>query len=157
MFHGFKIRLSFLVFALLLSLACSVKSDSVIKGKTCEVNFSTFKGLPTEVLFGTNIVDISSFKNSLPALKNEYAAEMGGAELAIYVTQKGNGITFKRTFQEPGGPVDVREYSPVCIVDYRLSAANLKGKFVKDGLLILEEKPNIDGIPDNLWIFYKSK
>lgn len=155
--HHRKIKLMFLAFAILIGLACSAQSKDAPPKSACEVTFSTFDGLPTQVLVGTDIENIASFKASSSALEGAYHTDIGGAVLTIHIIQTEKGRTLKRIFMEPGKPEDAHDYFPVCISDGRLSADKLKGKIVEDGLLILEEQPDVEGIPDNLWIFYKRK
>lgn len=121
------------------------------------MTFSSFKGLPTQVLVGTDLVEIASFNNSMQPLGKHYMAEMGGAILTIEVTQSNNIVSFIRTYQEPGRPEKVHEYSPVCLAEERLSADKLKGKLVKGGVLILEEQSGLGGIPAIMWVFYKKE
>lgn len=157
MFRESRIGLMWMAFVILMSLACSAQSEEVSKNNECDAAFTTFDGLPTQVLVGTDIVDSSSLNTSSQVLKSEYSAEMGGAKLTLYVTQTDKGRTVKRIYQEPGMIEVVRDYSPVCFLDGRLSADRLKGKIVDGGLILLEERPDVNGIPNNLWIYYRSK
>ena len=47
-------------------------------------------------------------------------------------------------------------YSPYCAKERFISAENVKAIIVSDGLLLLEEKSKVDGIPSDLWVYYKS-
>ncbi len=151
-----KRSIPFLSIMLVIGLACIAQSGEVRSEKPCEVSFSTLKGLPKTVLVGTDIVNIASFKKSSQTLNDNYSAEMGGATSNIQISRTANHTLITRTYREPGNLGNIRRYSPSCIVNEFFSAINLKGKLVKGGLLLLEEKPDVEGIPDNFWVFYKS-
>jgi hypothetical protein len=136
--------------------ACIAQSGGADEKKPCNVTFSTLEGLPEMVLVGTDVVNIESLNPSSQTLESNYSVEIGGATLAIQVSQAKTVKTIRRTYQEPGTGKQVHEYSPVCTAKGLFSAEDLKGKIVEGGLLLLEEKPGVEGFPSDLWIYYEA-
>lgn len=138
-------------------LANSEKSVHINTIKTCEASFTTLKGLPDEVLADTEIYDISSFKTSATNLGKNYSGEMGGAAFDIEIINRKAQQVIIRTFKVPGDLNKTREYSPLCQHNEFFSAGKLLGKRVEGGILVLEKRSNVSGIPADLWIYYGSK
>jgi hypothetical protein len=141
---------------LFISFSCSAQSDHVYSEEACNPSFSTLEGLPELVLVGTDIVKLSSFSNAkVIKIKKEYSAEFGGANLTLRISQNKNDKRITRIYKEPGMMEKATIYSPYCAKERFISAKNLKAILVHDGILLLEEKSMIDGIPDDLWVYYK--
>ena len=146
----------YVLIILFISSSCSAQSNHGYSDQACDISFSSLEGLPEMVLVGTDVVELSSFKSAkVHKLEKKYSAEFGGATLTLKISQnkKNKGIT--RIFKEPGMKEQTTEYSNCCTKERFISADNLKGIIVSDGLLLLEEKPEIDGIPNDLWVYYK--
>jgi hypothetical protein len=123
--------------------------------QSCNISFSSLEGLPELVLAGTDFVELSSFNQAkVNVLENEYSAELGGANLTLRINQNNNDKIITRIFKEPGMKEEITNYSPYCEKEGFISAENLKAIIVSDGLLLLEEKSGIDGIPSDLWVYY---
>ncbi len=120
----------------------------------CEVDTSLELNLPTLALVGTDVINIELFQSSKKGLAKSYFTELGGATLTFSVSSNLNTTNIKRTFQEPGEPAHSHVYKSVCIYNDTIQAKNFIGKVVDGGVLVLETKPNVDGIPVDLWILY---
>ena len=114
----------------------------------CEALYPEILGQPSDVLVGTDIADLTSFKVSDAELTGTYQAELGGATVTVSVSD--NSLT--RTFQEPGTEPNQRTSQPVCLSGSQLIAESMVARRVSEGLLYLESAPDIGGIPANLWI-----
>lgn len=154
--HKMK-RIFFCVLTILfISTSCSAQSDHVYSEQACNTSFSSLDGLPELVLVGTDVVKLSSFsKAKVNKMKKEYSAEFGGANLTLRISQNKNDKRITRIYKEPGMKEEITIYSPYCAKERFISAENLKAIMVSDGLLLLEEKSEIDGIPSDLWVYYK--
>ena len=150
-------RILYFVTMLIVSSACVTQSKEIYVNKKCNVSFSTLVGLPELVLVGTDVEKISSFKNTVSGLEGSYSTEIGGAIISISIGMTPNGKFIARTYQEPGIPDRIHRYNPVCEGNGLLSSKNLKGVLVEGGVLLLECETNVEGIPENLWIFYRTK
>ena len=114
----------------------------------CEALYSEVSERPSDVLVGTDVADLSSFKESDAELSGEYSAELGGATVTVSVTP--NALT--RTFQEPGTDPDQRTFQPVCRSGSELIADGMIARRVSEGLLYLEPSSDVGGIPADLWM-----
>lgn len=150
-----KAILSFTVLPFLVFIA-SCNANDTVNENLCKPDLSIEVNLPELVLVGTDVVNIESFKSSKKALANNYLAEIGGATLNFSITSNSQVISAERTFQEPGEPIKNSLYKPVCIYNDTILAKGLIGKVVDDGILILEKKPNTEGVPINLWVLYNA-
>jgi len=119
------------------------KSDSFL-----EIN------LPRSVIVGTDIVNIEKFKLSDKQLAKSYSAELGGATIKILVTSNLQGTSIERVFQEPGEIIHNNSYKLVCISNNTMRAENFIVRIVDDGILVLETKPNVEGISNDIWVLY---
>lgn len=143
---------------LFISSSCSAQSDHVYSEHACSISFSSLEGLPELVLVGTDVVKLSSFRNAkVHKMKKEYIAEFGGATSTLKISQKKNEKKITRFFKEPSMKEEITIYSDYCTKERFISAENLKAIIVSDGLLLLEEKSEVDGIPSDLWVYYKRK
>ena len=138
-----------LVFVATYNANISAREGECIMDASFELN------LPKSVIVGTDIVNIESFQSSNNMLFKSYSAEMGGAILTLSVISDSKGTHIERLFQEPSEPIHKIVYKSVCIDDDTIIAENLIAKRVMDGVLILEKKPNVNGIPVDLWVFYR--
>jgi hypothetical protein len=153
-----KMKWTFFCFLtiLFISSLCSAQSDSAHSEQACNISFSSLEGLPELVLVGTDVVELSSFGIAkINNIKKEYSAEFGGATSTLKISQNKNEKKITRLFKEPGMKEEIVIYSPYCAKERFVSAENLKAIIVSDGLLLLEEKSKVDGIPSNLWVYYK--
>lgn len=114
--------------------------------------------LPQEVLVGTGTQPLGVFLKSRRTLPREgrFFNEQGGGTATIDLRRGTKGVVLVRTFREPGEPVNRKIYSGLRETSNdRLSSTDIEILSVKDGLLILEEKSGVDGIPDSLWVLYQ--
>ena len=146
--------LAFYFGLIMLNFVAGCSANDVIGESACEVNTFSELDLPTLVVVGTDVVNIESFQSNEGRLGNNYSTEIGGAILTLSIISDSKNTNIKRTFQEPGEPIHTSLYELICISKGTLRAQNLIGKVVNDGILLLEKKPNVDGIPVNLWVFY---
>jgi hypothetical protein len=147
-----KVILYFGVLTLLMFVtACN--SSGYSREDVCKVDTLVESTLPKLVIVGTDVVNIESFQSSNNMLVKSYSAEMGGAILTLSVISDSKGTHIERLFQEPGESIHKIVYKSVCIYHDTIIAENFIGKMVSSGVLILEKKPNIDGIPVDLWFF----
>lgn len=148
-----KMISSFTVLPFLVFLT-SCNANSSVSKSLCKQDLSIELNLPKFVLVGTDVVNLENFKSSKKALSNSYITEIGGATLTFSITSNSQVISAERSFQEPGEPIKNSLYKSVCIYNDTILAENLIGKLVDDGILILEKKPDTEGIPINLWVLY---
>ena len=146
-------RFSFTALIMLVLISgCSV-NDSV--GKIgCSVGLTPDNNLPKLVLVGTEVVSFDDFKNKSDNFLGHYSVEISDAILSLSITSGSMGYDIERTFQESGEAIHAKNYKSVCISKGIFSAPGLIGKVVNDGILMLEQKSNVDGIPVDLWILY---
>lgn len=149
-----KKGLSTFVGLTLLGIVVSCSATEQLKEPICAVNPSSEQKMPNLVLIGTDVVNLNTFKVNNGSLGKSYLAELGGATISLIIKGGGSHTAITRTFQEPGVPAHTREYKSVCISGETLSAPHLVGKIINEGLLLLEKKSNVDGIPTELWVFY---
>lgn len=151
-----KWTIFYVLIFLFISSSCSAQSNHEYSDQACDISFSSLEGLPEMVLVGTDVVELSSFNSAkVHKLKKKYSTEFGGATLTLSISQNKNDRRITRTFKEPGMKEQATEYSSYCTKERFISADNLKGIIVSDGILLLEEKPEIDGVPNDLWVYYK--
>ncbi len=144
---------AFLVLSLLFfNSVCAAKTENE---KPCKDSFKSFQNLPDEVLVGTDIFQLTTFKASQQSLQKKYVAEMGGAILEIRITTSANKKMVTRIFQEPDEAENIRKFSPLCQKNEFIRAGNMYGKLVEAGILILEKNSEHSTIPDDLWIYYQ--
>ncbi|MEJ2608954.1 MAG: hypothetical protein P8179_02460 [Candidatus Thiodiazotropha sp.] len=147
------IHLIFFIIIISISFGCSGEIKTNV---SCESESNLVDSLPTQVLDGTDIIDISIFITSSKVLEGDYQAEIGGAILTLTTKlTSSNSWVINRTFQEPGEKKVSRDFHLACISKGWIYSDSLVGKSVNGGILIFERKVNTEGIPDNLWIFYK--
>lgn len=114
----------------------------------CGALYPEILSQPSDVLVGTDIMGLTSFKYSNAELTGAYQAELGGATVTVSVSD--NALT--RTFQEPGTEPDRRTFQAVCLSGSQLIAEGMGARRVSEGLLYLEPSSDIGGIPSDLWI-----
>jgi hypothetical protein len=122
----------------------------------CEIPADAFSKLPTEVLDGTNVVDLDSFK---PADISGvlFQADMGGASIEINVQALNWLYKVKRTYNEPDLESIVTNYNNLCVKEGRLYGENVRGIFTEKGILWLELKSGHDFISSDFWIYLEQK
>ena len=112
---------------------------------------------PADVLVGTDISSIKGFTIGENISSGIYSAEIGGARIKLIVEKKSGRLELLRSYEEPGMlPVNKSysfKYKSSTIVDEQ----SISILVTKTGLLVLETKPENDGIPSDIWIFYKKK
>ena len=147
-------RLVLVVGLIILNLVAGCSEKYFMEEGVCEANFSSEEDLPKSVLVGVDVVNIESLPANVGRLGSNYSAEIGGATLALSIVIDSKILNIKRTFREPGESAHTRVYESICVSNGILRGQNLIGRVVKDGILLLERKPNIDGVPVDLWVFY---
>lgn len=120
--------------------------------KACKIPADAFVKLPTEVLDGTDLVDIGSFKvSSLSG--SHFHTEMGGASLAIDIKTLNDFYHLERTYKEPGLTAMTSKYENVCVKAGHLYGKNIRGMFTENGILLLELKPDLEFISPDMWVY----
>jgi hypothetical protein len=110
-----------------------------------------------DVLDGTDLINMDTldFRSLGTNIEGEYISEQGGSELSLTVIQKGDQWTIQRTYNEPEADEEVKIYQTRFENSALVSA---EGDFfvrgTTDGLLVLELKSGVDGIPADYWIHY---
>jgi len=150
----FQKGLSTFVGLIMLGVVVGCSATEQVKEPKCAVNSSSEQKIPSLVLIGTDVANLDSFKLNNASLGKSYSAELGGASISLIIKGGSSHTTITRTFQEPGVPAHSREYKSVCIFGGTLNAPDLVGKIINEGLLLLEQESNVDGIPTELWVFY---
>lgn len=138
---------------LLLNLSSLCISEAI----TAEIDCSTGDALSLTatdlVLVGTDVVNVKDFKQNHEQLSKRYSTEIGGATLVLSLDFAPDYQTIIRTFKVPGQPDNAKTYN-LCASEEDFSSDKLRLKVVKDGVLLLEADPGIEGIPNDLWILY---
>jgi hypothetical protein len=136
---------------------CSAESIAA-EHRTVDIECSTDAAsnltVPNLVLVGTDVVDIESFNKTQEPLGKSYSTEIGGATLVLSLDLASDSLVIIREFKEPGQPAHTKTYN-ICIAEGNLSSDELHISVVKNGILIFETDPDVDGIPSNLWILYE--
>lgn len=149
------LRTLFVLFIALFGVSCSANDDNASLSASCEALSKSAKSIPDMVLVGTDVVDISAFERSSEQLTGNYSTDIGGAILSLSIKlSSSNKFVVQRKYQEPGEQVFESTYSSGCVINGYVYAENLTVKVVKEGILVLESKSNVDGIPMDLWILY---
>lgn len=138
----------------MLGIVAGCSATEQLNEPNCATNLSSEQKIPHLVLIGTDVVNLDSFNLNSGNLGKSYSADLGGASLSLTIKDGGSHTAITRTFQEPGVPAQIKEYKSVCISSETLVAPHLVGKIINEGLLLLEKKSNVDGIPTDLWVFY---
>lgn len=131
------------------------RNSRLPKNLNCQSVSTAFSNLPSEVLIGTDVSALESFASGKFSA-GTYHAENGGAELRLTIRETEEGLTAQRNYIEPGLASKTKIYTNLCLEDEFLYGDFVHVKFVKDGLLWLELKPDNDFIPTDLW-FYLEK
>jgi hypothetical protein len=144
----------FILSITLFSVSCSAKDDSISINASCEAMRESIGDLPDLVIIGTDVVDVSTIKPSSEQLEGNYLTDIGGAILSLSIKLSSNKHVVHRKYQEPGESVMDSAYHPVCVLNGAIYAKNVVIKAVQGGVLVLESKSEVDGIPTDLWVFY---
>jgi hypothetical protein len=123
-----------------------------IPDQTCNIPKDAFSKLPTEVLDGTDVADLSSFK---PANISgvHFHAEIGGANIEIDAQVLNELYKIQRIYKEPDLENIVTNYNNLCVKEGRLYGENVRGIFTEKGILWLELKSGNEFISSDLWIY----
>lgn len=118
----------------------------------CTILDEYFTKLSTQVLLETDVVAIGTFEKTKSNLGG-YLAEVGGASFNVELAQSKDAYILRRTYSEPGLAPEIKEYAIDCISDGLLYGENVRGKFVPEGLLLLELNSGNEFIGPDLWVF----
>lgn len=127
--------------------AADVSSDPRQQSR-CEALYPEVSHRPSEVIVGSDIKDLASFRASDAGFSGEYRVELGGATITVSVSD--DALT--RTFQQPGTEPDQRTFKPVCLSGSEMVTDSMVARRVSEGLLYLEPSSNIGELPADLWI-----
>lgn len=116
-----------------------------------------FKNAPQNVLVGTDVQLLSSFKLAGNISSGQYVAEMGGANLSIEIHANEKPLKITRIFQEPGLPKESKTYEFNKINKSYINNSEILLVKVKSGVLLLEKKSGSFGIPTDMWVLYTKK
>lgn len=125
-----------------------------------EVTAPSAKSVPTSVLVGTDMAELSSFHAVpvTPDLAGLFQTETGGAMQTLILERTGKQKwRVTRSIAEPGEPPFVREYDAVRQGSVLLDAANgMELRAVENGVMVLEQQDQ-DLVPSDVWTFYLSR
>jgi hypothetical protein len=114
--------------------------------------------LPDSVLMGTDVVPLADYLGSAAAIPTSgtFRSEQGGATAEVRLESGPKGTTLTREFTEPGTKPQTQRYDGLQsrAQGVRLSGPNLEVLGAAPGVLVLEKRSGVDGIPDSLWIEY---
>lgn len=116
-----------------------------------------FKNSPKNVLVGTDVQLLSSFKLAGNISAEKYVAEMGGAILSIEIIENEKSLKITRIFQEPGLPKENKSYEFNKTNKSYINHSEILLAKVKSGILLLEKKSGSFGIPTDMWVLYTKK
>lgn len=147
------------LFVLFSMNACSEQSLSADKASSCLIPKGAFDALPQDVLFGTDLAPVDSFKLSgeTQSLSATYHMEMGGATVSIDVSEVEGSISINRKYTEPGMPAEAKRYGSLCWNGSLLYGNTVRGKLTESGLLWLELESEHDFIPADFWMLLSEK
>ena len=124
-----------------------------LPSKTCSANEQFLPPLPDWVLRGKNIQPFSLFKPS-PEKGRTYMTEIGGATLLIDVRQQGKIVNINRHYLSGNGQSTTEHYQHACESGGHFYADQFTGIYLDNGLLFLEQESSVQGIPENMWVYY---
>lgn len=127
--------------------AADVSSDASQPSR-CEALYPEVSDRPSEVLVGSDIAGLASFRASDVGFSGVYHAELGGATITVSVSDE----SLTRTFQEPGTGPKQRTFHPVCRTGSEMINDSMVARRVSEGLLYLEPASDIGGLPADLWL-----
>lgn len=81
----------------------------------------------------------------------------GGAVLEVRLSRKGDGISEKRYYREPGMSADSRGYDELCLEEGRVYGSSVLAFFVEGGILWLEKDSESQFSLSSYWFFLKRK
>lgn len=120
--------------------------------KDCDSSPSNFQKLPTDVLLGSDLAHINTFKLA-PRLHSKFQSETGGAMIALEIQSHNDQYIIKRTYTEAGAAPMVTTWENICVNKQYIFGNNIRGKMTEDGLLWLELKSDIEFISPDIWVF----
>jgi hypothetical protein len=105
-----------------------------------------------------DVVPIADYLDSAGVIppSGTFRSEQGGATAEVRLESGSPGTTLTREFTEPGTKPQVRRYAGLQPGNggVRLSGQDIEVLGATPGLLVLEQRSGVDGIPDSLWIEY---
>lgn|GEM_PF-7040871 len=120
--------------------------------QTCNIPADAFSKLPTEVLDGTDVADLGSFKpTDISGI--HFHTEIGGANIEIDAQALNGLYKIQRIYKEPDLEKIVTNYNNLCVKEGRLYGENVRGIFTEKGILWLELKSGHEFISPDLWIY----
>ena len=128
------------------------KSAKTLPSHVCNIPVDAFKHLPTEVLDGTDVVDINNFKpisNTGP----RFYSDIGGASMEIDSQLLNEQHKIHRIYKEPGMKNLTKEYKNLCVKSGYLYGESVRGIFTEKGILWLELASDNEFISPDYWIF----
>lgn len=132
------------------------KPAKKLPSQACNIPADAFSELPTEVLDGTDVADISSFKPSNISGVS-FQTEMGSATIEIDVQALNGFYKIQHTYKEPDLENLITNYDNLCVKNSHLYGENVRGIFTEKGILWLELKSKHDFISPDLWIYLEKK
>ncbi|MDH5182041.1 MAG: hypothetical protein OEY07_20450 [Gammaproteobacteria bacterium] len=115
------------------------------------------KNKPTMVLVGTDTKDIRDFKIIGQIAAGQYVAETGGAELSLAIVNNKQHLDITRVCKEPGMNPEQKHYSLKNNNQSVISTKSISLVSLSDGILVLEDQPESDGISNEIWYYYRRK
>lgn len=116
-----------------------------------------FKNSPQNVLVGTDVQLLNSFKLAGNISAGQYVAEMGGANLSVDIHENELSLKITRIFQESGLPKESKSYEINKFNKSFIDNSEILLVKVKSGILFLEKKSGSFGIPSDIWVLYTKK
>lgn len=115
---------------------------------SCSIPDNAFSKLPTDVLSGTDVIDIKHFIPNPVVSIGQFNAEVGGAYMKIHVSSRNQ---IRRVYQEPSIKDISKIYTDLCIKSGYIYGEDVRGIFTTKGLLWLELKSGHESITPDLW------
>lgn len=126
--------------------------SNVVTPSTCTISTDAFTKLPAEVLYGTEVVDLKTFKKS-QIVNHHFQTETGGSIVTLDINFQANNPSIKRSYKEPDIAEDIANYKNVCIDGEYIFGKDVRGIFTEQGILWLELNSKNDFISSDLWIY----
>lgn len=139
------------------NIAGEINNEAISSAKknpiqTCNIPVDAFSKLPTDVLYGTDVADLSSFK-PVNFSGVSFQTEIGGASIEINAQALNGRYNIKRIYKEPDVENIITNYNNLCIKEGRLYGEHVRGIFTEKGILWLELKSGNEFISSDLWIY----
>jgi hypothetical protein len=113
----------------------------------------------SSVLDGTDLVefqDITLVPFSTGDVAGSYISEQGGSKLTLAVRRQGETLEVERRYEEPEAQPAAKLYQfPTMNSEGAVSAQqDAFLRQTKDGLLLLEQRSDVESIPATYWVHY---